>query len=215
MKLLLAGIIAVALTVGWSPGTIHADIISTVWNAGGGGAGSGTLDGVNVSYTTAGTHNGGASFPNVWLDILNTHFGMNVTSVSSDTAGTLDTNGSASPQTITFASPVSNPILLINWLSTGDSFDFGALNFSLLGANKVSRSSNIVYADGASADSPNEGFALQFNGTFNSLAFNYSGIGTPSVGFTVATSVPEPSTYALLCISLGVVGFARKKMGRK
>jgi PEP-CTERM motif len=27
--------------------------------------------------------------------------------------------------------------------------------------------------------------------------------------------VPEPSTYALLCISLGVVGFARKKMGKK
>jgi PEP-CTERM motif len=27
--------------------------------------------------------------------------------------------------------------------------------------------------------------------------------------------VPEPSTYALLCISLGVVGFARKKMGKR
>ena len=27
-----------------------------------------------------------------------------------------------------------------------------------------------------------------------------------------ATAVPEPSTYALLCISLGVVGFVRKKM---
>ena len=29
-----------------------------------------------------------------------------------------------------------------------------------------------------------------------------------------ATAVPEPSTYALLCISLGVVGFARKKMAK-
>ncbi len=26
--------------------------------------------------------------------------------------------------------------------------------------------------------------------------------------------IPEPSTYALLCISLGVVGYARKRMGR-
>ena len=35
----------------------------------------------------------------------------------------------------------------------------------------------------------------------------------PSETFTVNVSaVPEPSTYALLCISLGVVGFARKKM---
>ncbi len=30
-----------------------------------------------------------------------------------------------------------------------------------------------------------------------------------------ATAVPEPSTYALLCISLGVVGYARKKMAVK
>ena len=213
MKLLLAGIIAVALTVGWSPGTIHADIISTVWNAGGGGAGSGTLDGVNVSYTTSNTHGGGGTFTTDWLGLLTSQFGMAVASVSSDTAGTLVSIGTATPQTITFSSSVSNPIIFINWLSTGDSFDFGALNITLLGANKVSRSSNIVSADlNASGDSPNEGFALQFNGTFNSLAFNYSGIGNPSVGFTVATSVPEPSTYALLCISLGVVGFARKKM---
>ena len=27
-------------------------------------------------------------------------------------------------------------------------------------------------------------------------------------------TVPEPSTYALLCISLGVVGYARKRMGK-
>ena len=27
-----------------------------------------------------------------------------------------------------------------------------------------------------------------------------------------ATTVPEPSTYALLCISLGVMGYARKRM---
>ena len=27
-----------------------------------------------------------------------------------------------------------------------------------------------------------------------------------------ASAVPEPSTYALLCISLGVIGYARKKM---
>ena len=30
-----------------------------------------------------------------------------------------------------------------------------------------------------------------------------------------ASAVPEPSTYALLCISLGVVGFARKRLGKR
>ena len=29
------------------------------------------------------------------------------------------------------------------------------------------------------------------------------------------SAVPEPSTYALLCISLGVVGYARRKMGKQ
>jgi hypothetical protein len=33
-----------------------------------------------------------------------------------------------------------------------------------------------------------------------------------TVDNTPASAVPEPSTYALLCISLGVVGFVRRKM---
>ena len=37
--------------------------------------------------------------------------------------------------------------------------------------------------------------------------FEYSGPAPPDFN-----PVPEPSTYALLCISLGVVGYARKKM---
>ena len=35
-------------------------------------------------------------------------------------------------------------------------------------------------------------------------------------GGTITFAVtPEPSTYALLCISLGVVGFARKRLGKR
>ena len=43
---------------------------------------------------------------------------------------------------------------------------------------------------------------------------NFSGDGGT---FTLyqPSAVPEPSTYALLCISLGVVGYARKRMVRK
>ena len=55
----------------------------------------------------------------------------------------------------------------------------------------------------------------------SSYTSNYgSGWGTPTssspqkmqIVASDATSVPEPSTYALLTIALGVVGFARKKM---
>ncbi len=35
------------------------------------------------------------------------------------------------------------------------------------------------------------------------------------VNVTETTAVPEPSTYALLCLSLGVVGYARKRMVSK
>ena len=32
------------------------------------------------------------------------------------------------------------------------------------------------------------------------------------IAYAPTTAVPEPSTYALLCIALGVVGYARRKM---
>jgi hypothetical protein len=40
----------------------------------------------------------------------------------------------------------------------------------------------------------------------------WSGASFASYG---SAAVPEPTTYALLCISLGVVGYARKKMGKR
>ena len=39
-----------------------------------------------------------------------------------------------------------------------------------------------------------------------------TGSVTLAYNYTPAAVVPEPSTYALLCISLGVVGFAKRKM---
>jgi hypothetical protein len=42
------------------------------------------------------------------------------------------------------------------------------------------------------------------------LGGNEIGYGSADVNATVAT--PEPTTYLLLCLSLGVVGYARKKM---
>jgi PEP-CTERM motif len=44
------------------------------------------------------------------------------------------------------------------------------------------------------------------------LTFTSSRTSAPDASITV---VPEPSTYALLCLSLGVVGFARKRMVSK
>ena len=56
---------------------------------------------------------------------------------------------------------------------------------------------NSVFSSGGSWSSvPTQNYALQLDVT-----------GSP-------TAVPEPSTYALLCISLGVVGYARKRINK-
>ena len=44
--------------------------------------------------------------------------------------------------------------------------------------------------------------------------YYFGDYGVSRSNAVASTAVPEPSTYALLCISLGVVGFARKKMGK-
>ena len=78
------------------------------------------------------------------------------------------------------------------------------------------------YSDGNSAWGFYQGSGIIASG--NTMRFSYAAIsaagGNPTMGnfldaaaFGVGVGVvPEPSTYALLCISLGVVGFARKKM---
>jgi hypothetical protein len=42
-----------------------------------------------------------------------------------------------------------------------------------------------------------------------------AGLGNYDIKLAVAESVPEPSTYALLCLGLGVLGYARKRMNKK
>ncbi len=50
-----------------------------------------------------------------------------------------------------------------------------------------------------------------FQGGSDSINTIYPALAVHSASLV---AVPEPSTYALLCLSLGVVGFARKKMVR-
>ena len=57
----------------------------------------------------------------------------------------------------------------------------------------------------ATIDAPHQALLESFAGPLTSTTFSPMDIQHTS-------AVPEPSTYALLCISLGVVGFVRKKM---
>jgi hypothetical protein len=59
--------------------------------------------------------------------------------------------------------------------------------------------------------------ALDRNSTSHTLLFETTDTGISAItsaALTDTSAVPEPSTYALLCISLGVVGYARKRMNK-
>ncbi len=100
--------------------------------------------------------------------------------------------------------------------TTGDLFGMGGAN---MGDNKLCTPVGYV-----------SGFSLSGSSTWNNQTYATLGVtlGTSTtwnwgtgatadsltvhIGPAAPTAVPEPTTYALLCISLGVVGFARKKM---
>jgi hypothetical protein len=45
--------------------------------------------------------------------------------------------------------------------------------------------------------------------------FSGNQIGSDFSNVNVSVSTPEPATYVLLCLSLGVVGYARKRMQKQ
>jgi len=76
----------------------------------------------------------------------------------------------------------------------------------------------VVVPSGYISGSPLSGTATFGNKTFADIGitpdtYTWTLTNNDSVTLNINVStVPEPSTYALLCISLGVVGYARKKM---
>ena len=80
---------------------------------------------------------------------------------------------------------------------------------------------SLVVPSGYTSGSPLSGTATFGNKTFADIGIT-PGTYTwtvPNDSITLninnASAVPEPSTYALLCISLGVVGYARKRMKKE
>ena len=79
---------------------------------------------------------------------------------------------------------------------------------------------SLVVPSGYTSGSPLSGTATFGNKTFADIGIT-PGTYTwtvPNDSITLninnANAVPEPSTYALLCISLGVVGYAQKRMNK-
>lgn len=224
MKPKFAFAAAVALALLTAP--LSAQTVWTDWTsaaAGAPGSAAGTLNGVVVSYSgevlSNTVTNGSSGFWNP-----STSFVGGTVGVSPDSVGDIITLGGTftGTSTLSFASPIDNPVFAI-W-SLGQpgqaaSFTFDASPvFQVGGPNAnfgglpISVAGNVV--------SGNEGNGVvQFNGSVSSISWT----NTPEFfyGFTVGTAgsttapIPEPSTSALMLLGLaGLAVMARRRRTR-
>lgn len=198
---------------------------ATIWTdwtsatAGSPGSATGTLNGVAVRYTgqvlnttvTNGTATNWA--PN------SSFVGGTVTSSPSTVGDIIDLNGFnfSGPNTVTFASPIVNPILALWSLGSFASlasftfvqtptFEAGGPN-SQYGGGPITVSGNVV--------SGREGNGVvQFAGTFSSISWtdtfeNFYGFTVGAAG----TGIPEPVSMSLLGVGVAGLGFLRRRGG--
>jgi hypothetical protein len=221
MRRLIAGLAAVLF---WGAGQAYALPVDTVdWAAKGtnDGMGSGTLAGgtITVSYISQAGFNSGETIPEAWASYLGTA-GAVPGGVTHQTGGVLGGAVTATLEIINFSAPVVNPILLVNYLGPdqGEKFNFVANSFTVLSIHDATANGNTITGVN-DTDSPDDGFGLQFNGSFgpgNSLLFTYTTDGggpdgLQTVGFTIGlppATTPEPSTFVLMGgLGLGLFGY--------
>jgi hypothetical protein len=187
--------------------------------AGAPGSASGSLGGVAVSYSgelDSAVINGTSP---IWAP--NSSFtGGTVTASPSTVGDAIFLNGSfAGTNTITFASPVVNPVFAI-W-SLGQpgleaSFNFNATPTFEAGGPNSQFGGLPITVSGNSVNGREGNGVVQFTGTFSSLSWtntfeNFYGFTVGLNGPSGTTPVPEPSTIALVGIGLAGIGLARRR----
>jgi hypothetical protein len=178
----------------------------------------GTVNGVGVSYSGELDSNSVINGTSTIWAPTSSFVGGTITASPSVVGDELSLNGSSTGiNTITFASPVMNPVFAIwslgqpglsasfNFIGATPTFEVGGPN-SQFGGAAISVLGNVV--SGIEGNG-----VVQFTGTFSSLSWT----NTPEnfYAFTVgvneepvASSVPEPATLTL--VGLGFVGLASR-----
>ena len=183
---------------------------------------TGTLvqNGSSITVTYNGNFYGGVDYGAYIYDVPGSFTNATVTNTPGSN-GTIDmAGGERTGGTFFFSSPVINPVMDIFSLGQPGvqaSYVFSGIpagSISLLaggtghwGGQSITLVGNTVYGS--------EGNGLiQFNGTFSSISF-----ATPQVeyyyGATVGAlstaPVPEPETYAMMIVGLGLLGFMAQR----
>jgi hypothetical protein len=196
----------------------HAEIQTVTWapSSTRGTTGHGTLDGITVTYFTTEAAQTGETLNLGWNLVL-----APLGPFTDQSGIELGTNPAATPalQTITFSSPIMDPILLFAFANNSSSLNFGTLPITFLDSFDAQLSGDIVtfppsFAPGFDL------FAARIGGTFGpakDLTFTYSdAVSATQVGFSVGRqvpSVPEPS-LGLLSAALLLIVLTRGRLLR-
>jgi hypothetical protein len=223
---LLLAVCAVFLTI-----PAQADTIGwTDWSsasAGSPGSATGTIGSLTVSYSgqTSGLL---TNYPS-WTPISTFTGGVvgNPPPAANNSVGL--EGGVAYTETITFSSPVADPIFAVWSLGAGGtpaSFDFTSSEpFTVQGGGPSAEyGGTALYISGEDVEGSEGNGIIQFNGTFSSITFT-----TPQFedfyAFTIGEdatltsqlpggTTPEPATFTLLGLGLAALPFARRSLSR-
>ena len=217
---LFAGLALAALALAAS--SANATTAWTNWTSGTTGSSSGTASGTlgsgTVSYT--GENECLNCYASNWSP-ASTWTGGSVTSAPPGNSGIQLWGGNGSvTDTITFSSPVKDPVIAIVSLGQGGinaSFDFiGNPTFTLEGGGPSSAwGGSGLTAIGSNVYGSEGNGLVQFLGTYSSISWT-----NPTYeyyyAFTVGTAgVPEPASWSLVIMGLGGVGAALRLRRRK
>ncbi len=185
---------------------------------------TGTIDSTSVTTTFTGQTNLGwyASYPS-WAPGGTYADGTVVANGPSSTNGIVVLNGgNTNVQTITFSTPVVDPVMAIWSLGQGGidaSFDFtNATPMFVAGGVSVEYGGSSIVVSGSDVSGSEGNGTVQFIGTYSSISWtnptfeNWYGF---DVGVAGVSAVPEPGSMGLLLAGLTLVGLAARRRQKR
>ena len=202
---------------------VFAQTVWTDWTAataGTPGSATGTLNGIGVNYAGEVLSNRviNGTFSPFWAPASS--FVGGTASTSPASVGDIITlSGATGTNTVTFASPIINPVLAIWSLgapSVAATFTFSASPTLQAGGPNVSFGGSSITVAGNVVSGREGNGVVRFDGTFSSISWTdtpefYYGFTVGTAGSAQVPSIPEPSSWALLGVGLIALAIKRRR----